>query len=93
VPSHDMNQGSIITILLSTKMITTSYRFTSLQLSKSQKSFSKYTDNCCSISHALICLLHNLKTHYHVQRSFPHLPIRGQTNPVHTSHSISKNYE
>ena len=26
VPSHDMNQGSIITILLSTKMITTSYR-------------------------------------------------------------------
>jgi len=88
VPSHDMNQGSIITILLSTKMITTSYRFTSPQLSKSQKSFSKYTGNCCSISHALTCLLHNLKTHYHVLRSFPHHPIRSQTNPVHISNSI-----
>jgi hypothetical protein len=39
VPSHDMNQGSIITILHSTKIITTSYRFTSLQHLKSWKSF------------------------------------------------------
>jgi len=75
VPSHDTNHGSIITISLSTKMITTSYRFTLLQHSKSQKSIFKYTGNCCSISHTLTCLLHKLKTHYHVQRSFPHLPI------------------
>ena len=46
------------------------------------------TGKCCSISHTLTCLLHNLKTHYHFHRSFPHLPIRGQTNPVHISHSI-----
>jgi len=69
-------------------MVTTSYRFISLQHSKSQKSFSQYTGNYCSISHALIGLLHNLKRHYHIQRSFPHLPIRGQINPVHISHSI-----
>jgi len=67
-------------------MITTSYRFPSLQHSKSHKSFSQYTGNCYSISHALNGLLHNLKKHYHVQWSFPHLPIRGQTNPVHISH-------
>ena len=42
VPSHDMNQGSIITILLSIKMITTFYRLISLQLSKSQKSAQIY---------------------------------------------------
>jgi len=34
-----MNKGSIRTILLSVKMITLSYKFTSLQLTKSQKSF------------------------------------------------------
>ena len=83
-----MNQGSIRIILLSIKMITTSYRFISLKHSKSQKSFFKYTGNCCFISHALTSLLQNLKRHYHIQRSFPHLPIRGQTNPVHISHSI-----
>jgi hypothetical protein len=38
MPHHDINQGSIITILMSIKMITASYRFTSLQCSKSQKS-------------------------------------------------------
>jgi len=36
VPSHDKNQGSIRTILLSIKTITPSYRFTSLKHSKSQ---------------------------------------------------------
>ena len=88
VPFHDMNQGSIRTILLSIKMITTSYRFISLKHSKSQKSFFKYTGNCCFISHALTSLLQNLKRHYHIQRSFPHLPISSQTNPIHISHSI-----
>ena len=89
VPSHDMNQGCIRTILLSTKMITTSYRFISLQTFKViQFFFFKYTGNCCSISHTLTGLLPNLKRHYHVQRSFPHLPIRGQRNSVHISHSI-----
>ena len=70
---------SIRTILLSIKMITPSYTFTSLQLSKSQTSPPKYTGKCCSISHALIWLLHNLNRHY--------LLIRSQTNPVHISHS------
>ena len=32
-------------------------------------------------------LLKNLKTHYHVLRSFPYLPIRGQRSSVHMSHS------
>ena len=51
--------------------------------------FSQYTGNCCSISHTLTCLSHNLKRHYyHVQRSFLHLPISGQINPVHISHII-----
>ena len=91
--SHDINQGSIRTILFSIKMITPSYGFTLLQVSKSQKPSpppqkKKNSSNCCSISHALNCLLHNLKRHYHVQRSFSHLPIRGQTNPVHISHSF-----
>ena len=86
MPSHYMNQGSIITILCSIKMITTSYRLISLQLSKSQNFFFKYSSKCCSTSHALTCLLHNLNRHYHVQWSFPYLPIRGQTNSVHISH-------
>jgi len=34
-----MNEGSIRAILLSIKMITPSYSFTSLQLKKSQKTF------------------------------------------------------
>ena len=38
VPSHDMNHGSIRKTLLSIKMITPSYRFTSLQISKPQTS-------------------------------------------------------
>ena len=82
VSSHDMNQGSITTIVLSIKLITPPYRFTLLQLSKSQTSPPppfKYTSNCCAISHTLTCLLHNLNRHY--------LPIRSQTNPVHISHS------
>ena len=45
--------------------------------------FLKYTGNCCSSSHALTCILHNLKRHYHVQRSFPFRPIRGQRSAVH----------
>ena len=71
-------------------MITQSYRFTSLQHSKSKIPTPppKGTSNRCSISHALTCLLHSLKRHYHVQRCFPHLPIRSQRNPVHISHSI-----
>ena len=88
VPSHDMDQGSIRTISLSIKMITPSYKLTSLQLSNKRNIFFKYTGNCSSISHTLICLLHKLKKHYLAQRSFPHLPIRGQRNPVHISHSI-----
>jgi len=88
VHSHEMNQGSIINILLSTKMITTSYRFISLQLSKSKKCFFKYNSKCCSIGQALTSLLHNLMRHYNVQRSFRHLPIRGKTNPGNISHSI-----
>jgi len=90
VPSHYMNQGSIRTILLSIKMLTPTYRFTLLKLSNSRKSsfFFQYTSNCCSISHPLTCLLHNLKRHFHIQRSFLNLPIRGQRNPVYTSHSI-----
>ena len=87
--SHDMNHGSIRTNLLSIKMITPSYGFTLLQVSSHGVFFfPKYSSNCCSITHALTCLLHNLKRHYHVHRSFQHLPIRGQTNPVHISHSI-----
>jgi hypothetical protein len=39
VSSHDMNEGCITNILLSIKIVTPSYRFTSLQLSKSHKSF------------------------------------------------------
>ena len=66
----------------------TSYRFITLQHSKSEKSFFKQTGNCCSTIHALTGLLHKLKRHYHVHRSFQHLPMKGQMNPVHISHSI-----
>jgi hypothetical protein len=87
--SNGTNQDSLRTILHSIKMITPSYGFNLLQVSKSQKHFFfNYSSNCCSISHALNCLLHNMKRHYHVQRSFPHLPIRGQTNSVHISHTF-----
>jgi hypothetical protein len=88
--SHDTNQDSLRTILLSIKMITPSYGFTLLQVSKSQKPYFFFKNSCnfCSISHALNCLLHNLKRHCHVQRSFPPFHIRGQTNPVHISHNF-----
>jgi hypothetical protein len=55
-PFHDIKHGSIIIILLRTKMITISYRFTSLRLSESQEAFFKYTGNGCSTSHPLTCL-------------------------------------
>jgi len=91
VPSQDRNQGPIRTIFFSIKMMTQSYRFTSLQVSKNPTpppSKPQCTRNCHSIKHLLTCLLQNLKRHYHIQRSLPHFPITGQRNPVHISHRI-----
>jgi hypothetical protein len=84
VPFHDMNQGSTRTNVLSIKTLTPYLLHCNF---RRQITTPPHISNCCSISHSFTCLLHNLKRHYHVQRSFPHLPIRGQTNPVHISHS------
>jgi len=78
-------------ILNSNKMITF-YRFISLQLSKLQN--SSPISSVLVIADLLVKqlrVLYNMKEEYHVQRSFPHVPIRGQktqsTSPPYLSNT------
>jgi hypothetical protein len=90
VPSHVTKQGYITTILHSITFVT---HFLQVYFPATFNitqffSFFQCTNHCCSISQALNCPLHNLKGGYHAQRSFAHVPTRGQRNPVHISNLI-----
>jgi len=75
--SHDINQQSIITISLSTKDNSILQIYCAATFKVTETFFSNIPVTVAP-SATLTCLLHNMKRHYHVQRSFPHLPIRGQ---------------
>ena len=44
---------------------------------------SPWKSNRSSTSQEIPCILWNLKFHYHVHRSRPHVPVQSQINPVH----------
>ena len=89
VPSHDMKQGSIRSILLSNKVVTPFYRFISQQISKSKNSFLLL--NVMVIVPPIACTyLHLTQT----QQTFPYseelsmCSHQAPKNPVHISHLI-----
>jgi len=53
-----------------------------------EDAFSAEADGC-STSQQIPCLLQNLKSNCHVQRTRPTVSIIAQTNPDHSSHLIS----